>query len=200
MKKLFAFALVLLVVASPSMANNGNGDGKDKKSKKAKVTKNFSIIKSADDQFLLQVNSLEPGFMKVKIFDENNVFLHAQSFSYDHSVNVPFDFSNLDQGNYRFQIEGPNVEGTQEVFLSKMHEKDVAAFVEETEENRFKLTVYREKTPVTVSLIDEDGHYYYKKEVATTSNFVQTFDLSNVQDKSMMLIIKGKKSSISKVL
>lgn len=198
MKKLFAFVLVLLVVASPSMANNGEGG--DKKAKKAKASKNFSITKTADNQFLLQVQAVEPGFMKVKIFDENNVFLHAQSFSYDHSVNVPFDFSNLKEGNYRFEIEGQDLQGTQEVFLSKMHEKDVAAFVEEMEDNHVKLTVYREDTPVTVSLIDEDGHYYYKKEVATTNNFVQTFDLSNVQDKSMMLIIKGKKSSISKVL
>ncbi len=198
MKKLFALTLGLLVAAAPLMANNDKGG--DKKKKKVESTNKFSIVKSADDQFLLQVLSIEPGFMKVKIFDENNVFLHAQSFSYDHSVNIPFDFSNLDEGNYRFQIEGPDVEGTQEVFLSKMHEKDVAAFVEEIDEHRVKLTVYREDTPVTVSLVDEDGRYYYKKEVATTSNFVQTFDLSNVKNKSMMLTIKGKKSSISKVL
>ena len=196
MKKLFAFALVLLIIASPSMASNGNGGSK----KAAKSSKNFTIVKSDDNQFMLHVNAVEPGFVKVKIFNEDNVFLHDQSISYDHSVKVPFDFSNLEEGNYRFQIEGPDMEGTQEVFLSKMHEKDVAAFVEEIGDNRVKLTVYREKTPVSVSLVDEDGHSYYKSEVGTTQNFVQVFDLSDVQDKSMMLVIRGKKSTISKVL
>ncbi|MDW3191608.1 MAG: hypothetical protein R8G66_04565 [Cytophagales bacterium] len=199
MKKLLAFALVLLVVASPSMASTGNGDGKDDKKKDAS-SKNFSIVKSDDNQFMLQVNSVEPGHLKVKILSEDNTFIHEQSISYDHSVKVPFDFSNLDEGNYKFQIDGADMKGVQEVFLSKMHEKDVAAFVQEIGDNKVKLTVYRESTPVTVSLIDEDGHGYYKKEVATENNFVQIFDLSDVQNKSMMLIIKGEKSTVSKVL
>lgn len=200
MKKLLAFALVLLIIASPSMAFTGNGDGKDDKKKKDASSKNFSIVKSDDDQFMLQVNTVEPGYVKVKILSEDNTFIHEQSISFDHSVKVPFDFSNLAEGNYKFQIDGPDVKGTQEVFLSKMHEKDVAAFVEELEDNKVKLTVYRENTPVTVSLIDEDGHDYYEQEVATENNFVQIFDLSDVQNKSMMLIIKGEKSTVSKVL
>lgn len=195
MKKLFALALVLLVIASPSMATNGTGG-----SKKKAASKNFSIVKSEDDKFMLQVNSVEPGFLKVKIFSEDNQFIHEQSISYDHSVKVPFDFSNLDEGNYKFQIEGPHFQGTQEVFLSKMHEKDVAAFVEEIDDNQVKLTVFREKTPVTVTLLDEDGHSYYQQEVTSEKNFTQIFNLSDVEDKSMMLVIKGKKSTVSKVL
>ena len=199
MKKLFAFALVLLVIASPSMATGGKGNGKDG-SKKDASSKNFSIVKSDDNQFMLQVNSVEPGHMKVKILSENNTFIHEQSISYDHSVKVPFDLSNLEEGNYKFQIDGPDMEGTQEVFLSKMHEKDVAAFIEDMDDNKVKLTVYRENTPVTVSLFDEDGHNYYKQQVDSDNNFVQVFDLSDVQDKNMLLVITGSKSKVSKVL
>lgn len=195
MKKLFALALVLLVIASPSMASNGNGG-----SKKAETSKKFNIVKVEDNKFMLHVNTVEPGFLKVKIFSEDNQFIHEQSISYEHSVKVPFDFSNLKEGNYKFQIDGPDLTGTQEVFLSKMHEKDVAAFVEDIEDNHVKLTVYRENTPVTVTLVDEDGHQYYKQEVTSEKNFVQVFDLSDVQNKSMMLVIRGNKSTVSKVL
>lgn len=195
MKKLFALVLVLFVFASSSMATNGKGD-----SKKTKSSKNFSIERTEDNTFMLKVNTLESGFVKVKILTDNNQFIDERTISYDHSVRVPFDLSNLKEGKYKFLIQGPGIKGTQAVFLSKMHEKDVAAFVEEVGNNKVKLTVYRENTPVTVSLVDEDGQQYYQESIGSKTNFAQVFDLSDVQDKNMMLVIRGNKSTVSKVL
>ncbi len=195
MKKLFALALVLCVIASPSMASNGSGG-----SKKAESSKNFSIVRGDDNTFMFQVNTVEPGFVKVKIYSENNQLIHEKSISYNHSVKVPFDFSNLEEGNYKFAVEGPDVRGTQDIFLSKMHEKDVAAFIEDLGEDKVKLTVYHDDTPITVTLVDGRGNKYFDKSLKLEKNFVQVFDLSDVKEENMMVVIRGTKTTVSKAL
>lgn len=194
MKKLTTLALALLVAAGPLFATNGSGGTKAKSSEK------FSISKSEDNTFVLQVNSVEPGFVKVKILGEGKRLLHEKTISYKHSVKVPFDFSNLAEGNYTFAIDGPDVSGTQEVFLSKMHEEDVAAFVEEIGEDKVKLTVYHDNTPVSISLVDGEGNKYFDKSLKLESNFVQVFDLSDVKDENITIVVKGKKTTIAKAL
>ena len=194
MKKLTTLALALLIVASPLLAFNGGGGSKSKSSEK------FSISQLADDKFLLQVNSVEPGFVKVKILGESNKLLHEKTISYQRSVKVPFDFSDLAEGNYTFAVEGPGVRGKQEVFLSKMHEEDVAAFVEEIGEDKVRLTVYHDNTPVSITLVDGDGNKYFDKSLKLENNFVQVFDLADVKDKNMTMVVRGSKTTIAKIL
>ena len=194
MQKVTSLALALLIAACPLFANNGKDGSKSKTSDK------FTITKEADDTFALNINSVEPGFVKVKILSDANQLLHEKTISFKHSVKVPFNMAELEEGNYTFALEGPVVQGQQKVFLSKMHEEDVAAFIQELGDNQVKLTVYHDNIPVSVSLVDSNGNKYFDKSLKLENNFVQVFDLSDVKDKNMTVVVRGEKTTISKVL
>ena len=194
MKKATTLVLALLIASAPLFANNGN------KNTNPGASTNFEISKAEGDTYVLELNSETSGFVKVRIVEGVSNLLHEKTISYDGNVKVPFNLSELGEGSYTFVVEGPGIKGTQKVFLSKMHQQDVAAFVQEIGNDKVKVTVFHDDVPVNISLVNGKGNKYFERSLKLTNNFVQVFDLSDVKEENMTVVIKGKKSAIAKTL
>lgn len=193
-KKTTTLAFTFLMAVAPLFASNG------KKNSNPNTSDNFSISKTADDIYVLEVQSEGSGFVKVKIIGGISNLIHEKTISYDGNVKVPFNLSELEEGNYTFALEGPDIKGTQKVFLSKMHQEDVAVFVEDLGNDKAKVTVFHDDVPVNISLVNGKGNKYFERSLKLTNNFVQVFDLSDVKEENMTVVVKGRKSSIAKSL
>lgn len=194
MKRTATLAIALFMAVAPLLAENGEKD------KNPNSDVNFSISKAKDNTYVLALNSEESGFVKVRIVGGVSNLILEKTISYDGSVKVPFNLSELEEGNYTFAVEGPDIKGTQKVFLSKMHQEDVAVFVEEIGNDKVKVTVFHDDVPVNISLVNGKGNKYFERSLKLTNNFVQVFDLSDVIEENMTVVVKGRKSSIVKSL
>lgn len=103
-------------------------------------------------------------------------------------VKDPSNLSELEEGNYTFATAGPDILGIQKVFLSKMHQDDVALFFEEIGDNKVKEQVFHDDVPVYVSLVDGKGNKYFERSLKLTNNFVQVFNLSDVIEENMTMV------------
>ncbi len=193
MKKLATSVLALAVLSTPIFATTG-------KEKREEAKKSVSITQNGDQQFDFQLKTLTPGKVDVMIFSEKGKLVHRDQFAFKKSFKVPFDLSNLDEGNYKFVVEGTGVDESQEVFVSKLSEEDVAAFFVPLDDNKVKVTVYHENTPVTIALYDAEGNRYFQEKLVGSHNFTQLFDLTEVNDIDMEMVVSGRKSIIRKSL
>ncbi len=193
-KKPATLAFAFLMAVAPIFASNGD------KKKDPNSAGNFSLTKAKDNIYVLEVTSEGSGFVKVRIVSGISTLIHEKTISYDGRTKVPFNLSELDEGNYTFAFEGPDIKGTQKVFLSKMHQEDVAVFVEDIGNDKAKVTVFHDDVPVNISLVDGKGNKYFEKSLKVTNNFVQVFDLSDVKEENMTVVVKGHKSTIAKSL
>ncbi len=192
MKKLTTLAVVMIVVTMSALANTG-------KEKKA-ARKAVAIEQTGNEQFNLQVMAEAPGSVDVKIYTERGRLIHKDQYKFKKSFKVPFDLSSLKEGNYRFVVEGSDIAASQEVFVSKLHQQDVAVFFQPLDDHKVKVTIYHEDTPVFLSLEDENGRTYFEERLLGTQNYTQLFDLSEVRNKELQMVVKGRKSTIRKVL
>ena len=193
MKKVTTLLVAAAIACAPVLANTGKKSAKE-------ATSSVSLKRTGTQQFDFRLISAVPGKVEVKIYSEKGKLLHENQYSYKKSFKVPFDLSNLEQGNYRFVIEGAGIEKSQEVFVSKLEEEDVAAFFQPLEDDKVKVTIYHDNVPVKITLLDKDGNRYYQNTLSGEKNFAQLFDLSDVHSKELEMIVKGKKSTIVKIL
>lgn len=193
MKRTTTLMFALFMAVAPLFATNN-------KNSNPKPSDNFSISKAKDDTYVLELKSEGAGFVKVRIIGRISNLIHEKTISHDSHVKVPFNLSELEEGNYTFAIEGPDIKGTQKVFLSKMHQQDVAVFVEDIGNDKAKVTVFHDHVPVNISLVNSKGNKYFERSLKVTNNFVQVFDLSDVKEENITVVVKGRKSTIAKSL
>ena len=193
MKKVTTLLVAVAICLAPALANTG------KKSAKA-TSSSVSIKRTGTQQFDLQLMAVTPGKVGVKIYSEKGKLLHEHQYAFKKSFKVPFDLSNLEQGNYRFVIEGAGIDKSQEVFVSKLEEEDVAAFVQPLANDKVKVTIYHDDVPVKITLLDGEGNKYYQNKLSGDKNFAQLFDLSDVHNKELEMIVQGRKTTIIKSL
>lgn len=194
MRKATIFAFALIMVMTPLFASNGKNISNDDD------MEDFTISRLADNTYVLEVKAEEAGFVNVRITGGATDLIHEKTISYEGNVKVPFNLSELKEGNYTFAVEGPSIRGKQEIFLSKMHQEDVAVLVEEIGNDKVKVTVFHEDVPVNITLVNGKGNKYFERSLKLTNNFVQVFDLSDVKEENMTVVVKGRKSYIAKVL
>ena len=196
MKKLTTAAFALLLGVGIVFASSG-----DKKSKKNTSSTKSSVSYAGEGVFDFELISDTPGKVNVKILSSSGKELFEQKITHKNSVKVPFDLSELNEGSYQFVVEknGRPLEN-HEVFLSKIEKKDLAAFVKKINDEQVQLRVYHDNTPVSVSIIDDNGREYFSERINIENNFSQVFNLEQVPDESLTVVVSTSRTSISKSL
>ena len=160
----------------------------------------ITITQRSQQIYEFKLTASEPGTIFIKLFTEKGKLLYKERHEYADEAKIPFSLSQLEEGKYRFVISNKALHQTQEIFISKLEEQDVAAFVKELDEDKVKVTVFRRDTPVSLSVIDEYGREYYQQKLVGKRNFSQIFDLADVKNRYLEFVIAGGKSEIRKVL
>ena len=160
----------------------------------------ITITQRSQQIYEFKLTASEPGTIFIKLFTEKGKLLYKERHEYADEAKIPFNLSQLEEGKYRFVISNKALHQTQEIFISKLEEQDVAAFVKELDEDKVKVTVFRRDTPVSLSVIDEYGREYYQQKLVGKRNFSQIFDLADVKNRYLEFVIAGGKSEIRKVL
>ncbi|WP_258097838.1 hypothetical protein [Marinoscillum pacificum] len=191
MKKAILTMAVVALVCSTAMSKTDPSD-------KASSNK-ISLTKTDNSKFSLDMVTNEKGVVRLKIIDEKGKLLVAEKVSFNKSFSLPIDMSNMSEGNYTVKAESSISSLEQSVFVSTLHEEDVAAFLRNEGNRNFRLKVYHENIPVSIKIIDAAGHVYYDKTITSEINFIQNFDLSQISESvDLEMIISGKKSTIYK--
>lgn len=154
----------------------------------ARSPNNFTISNAKNICLLLEAKSEKAGFVKLIIVEGASKLIHEKTICYAGQVKVPYNLSELEEGNYTFASAGPEILGTQKVFLSKMHQDDVALFFEEIGDDKVKEHVFQDDVPMYNSLVDGKGNKYFERSLKLTNNFIQVFNLSDVIEENMTMV------------
>ena len=192
MKKAILALAVVALVSTTAISKTNPSEASSSK---------LTLSSVEDAKLYLNMSTEEKGTVKLKITDEVGNLLVAQNVAFKKSFSLPIDMSSLEEGNYTIKVEANDEMLEQNVFISQLHQEDVAAFLKEKESRKFELKVFHENTPVTIKIVDESGNTYYSNRVKNQSNFTQVFDLSEIDASTPLeIIVSGKKSRIIKTI
>ena len=192
MKKAILTLAVVALVATSAMSNT-DPSASEAKSK-------LSLIPVDETTFELEMATGSKGNIRLKITDQKGNLITSEKVFYSKSFSLPIDMSYLTEGNYVIKAESPDASLEQEVFVSQLHQEDVAAFLTDKGEGKYDLKVYHEKVPVSIKITDLNGTVYFDDTINSDKNFSQQFDLSQIKETKLTMIISGKKSRIIKAI
>lgn len=193
MKKAILSIAVVALVCSTAISKT------DPSSTNSSSKLSLSTVENA--RFALNMATDSPGKVRLRISDDQGNLILSQKVDFDKSFSLPIDMSSMKQGNYMVKAESANSSLEQEVFISKLHEDDVAAFLTDNGNRNYSLRVFREDVPVSIKVLDDRGNLYYKSTEMSSQNFTQNFDFSTVDtDAKLEIYISGKKTRIVKAI
>ncbi|WP_421869625.1 hypothetical protein [Marinoscillum sp.] len=193
MKKAILSIAVVALVCSTAISKT------DPSSTNSSSKLSLSTVKNA--RFALNMATDSPGKVRLRISDDQGNLILSQKVDFDKSFSLPIDMSSMKQGNYMVKAESAEISLEQEVFISKLHEDDVAAFLTDNGNRNYSLRVFREDVPVSIKVLDDRGNLYYKNTEMSSQNFTQKFDFSTVDtDAKLEIHISGKKTRIVKAI
>lgn len=192
MKKAILTLAVVALVASTAMSNT-DPSASEAKSK-------LSLNPVDETTFELEMATASKGSIRLKISDQKGNLITSEKVFYSKSFNLPIDMSYLTEGTYVIKAESPDASLEQEVFVSQLHQEDVAAFLKDQGEGKYDLTVYHEKVPVSIKITDLNGTVYFDDTIDSDRNFSQRYDLSQIKGTKLTMTISGEKSRIIKAI
>jgi hypothetical protein len=184
MKQLKIAAIALLSVATFSLNAADPGDKELKVQVLAKADQTFKVIYEAE----------EKAAVAVTIYDANKQRIFSDIITNTDGFSKPYNFSNLPEGKYTFEIESNGVKSTEIVSnLKKESRPAMKAFVIPLKESgKFQLMVMSNNmSPVTISILDSDNKVLHKESVDSPETFGKVYDLSDIEDGEARFVVSS---------
>ena len=184
MKQLKIAAVALLSVATFSLNAADPGDKELKVQVLAKADQTFKVIYEAE----------EKAAVAVTIYDANKQRIFSDIITNTDGFSKPYNFSNLPEGKYTFEIESNGVKSTEIVSnLKKESRPAMKAFVIPLKESgKFQLMVMSNNmSPVTISILDNNNKVLHKESVDSPETFGKVYDLSDVENGEARFVVSS---------
>jgi hypothetical protein len=188
MKKLLTLALAAtLGVTSLASAANEN-------------VNELSNVQAKDKKITV---SLKQGLGKVSlaILDQNGKQLHKRTVNVKHSVEVPYDMSQLPAGQYHVLIANNSTAEkavyTVETKEAAVTEFPLVAYGNTIDNNAIRLLVVGLEQPgVKVEFFDQDGKRIFKEHVTQEEGFEKIYNLKNLKPEDINIKLTDSKGRI----
>jgi hypothetical protein len=187
LSRITTFAIILTVLSTSSFAD---------------VAPSMKVIPAtAGNIFTLHYQAPSAGSVKVSILDKNNNVVFSESINEPGSFTRPYNFSQLEKGEYKIIVEDKS--GRQEQIV-KYGIKETKSYIKVSEmnreESRFVLNI---GTPVeetvTVRIYDNAKGLVHEEEIQVNGNYGLIYNLSKVRSSQKSIVMFEVSTSAGQV-
>jgi len=182
MKKFF---LVLMTIAIGSTAMAAKNDP-------TSSTNGMTVIREGST-FKLFYKAPEQNNVKVTIYDESNRIVFSESFKGSDGFIRPYNFENLSEGEYTFELKDENGSKTERIaYAEKKAAEKIAKIVRLPNTEHYALLVPSNGSKsLSVDIYNENGISVYSKNQSVSGDFSQLFNLAGLE--SFTVVVSDSK-------
>ncbi len=138
--------------------------------------------------------------VKVSIYNASNKLVFAETIRKVDNFVRPYNFSNLEQGQYRIETVGEDGRQVERVnYTLEKVEKLANVLRVYGDKDKYMLTVSNKGTEViTVKIYNADGKLLYSQSESVTGDFARLYNLENYRDSVVFEVSDSK--GITKML
>ena len=182
MKQLKIAALALLSMATFTLSAADPGD------KELKV----QVLTKADQTFKVIYEAEEKSAVAVTIYDAKRKRIFSDIITNTDGFSKPYNFSNLPEGKYTFEIESNGVKSVEVVDNHKRASRPAmkALVIPLAETGKFQLMVMsNHMQPVNISILDKNGKELHKESVDAEETFGKVYDLNEIRSSEARFVV-----------
>ncbi|MDH3712015.1 MAG: hypothetical protein OER04_19165 [Cyclobacteriaceae bacterium] len=182
MKQLKIVAVAVLVLATFGLKAADPG------SKELRV----QVIAKADQTFKVIYEAEEKSKVKVNIYDWKNHKIFTDVIDQTDGFSKPYNFKNLPEGNYTFEIISNGVKSREVVSNSiQAPEHTMKALIIPTANSgKFQLMVMsNDMGPVRISVLDHKGKLLLEEDVNSPETFGKVYDLNQLRNSQARFVV-----------
>jgi hypothetical protein len=142
--------------------------------------------------------SEQEGKVKVRLYNEEGARIFAKKINSEDGFALPYDFRNLEPGNYTFEVINADGSVLRQVvkhddIVEKIELESLEANVQRIENsNRFELLVMKpNQQEVEIKIKNDKGLVLHTERVNFERGFKRTYDLSGVDCDNFTFIIEN---------
>jgi hypothetical protein len=187
-------ALTLIGASSLTFA----GDKDKEKNPAPKAETKMAVMKIAPDNYKMFYVSEQEGKVKVRLYNEEGARIFAKKINSEDGFALPYDFRNLEPGNYTFEVINADGSVLRQVvkhddIVEKIELESLEANVQRIENsNRFELLVMKpNQQEVEIKIKNDKGLVLHTERVNFERGFKRTYDLSGVDCDNFTFIIEN---------
>jgi hypothetical protein len=182
MSKSISILAMMLIISSMTVVN-----AFDRPSASMAVLKNGSTIK-------LLYKGLKLSDVKVLIFNDNNQIVFAEKIKNTDGFVRPYNFSNLPEGNYSFQLTDNTGRLSERVsYLSERESKLMHVLRVGGTTDRFVLSVPNQgQERITITIYNDTDKILYTGKESITGDFARIYNLNNYAGRVTFVVTDSK--------
>jgi hypothetical protein len=145
-----------------------------------KTSSGMAVVRKSETSYKLIYKSELASDVKVKIFNEKNDLVFAETIKNSDGFIRPYNFAKLGEGEYTIKIDNGSNWLTEKVqYLSGKH--DLVAHLTKLEEGKFLLSVpgYGEDK-LNITVLNDQGETINRYDCKVSGDFAEVFDVSRV--------------------
>lgn len=180
MKQLKLAAVILLVMVTSALRAE---DPKEL---------NVQIISKSDQTFKVIYKAAEKSAVKINIYDWDQNLIFSDRIGTTAGFSKPYNFKNLPQGNYTFEIITNGITSREEVGHYPIAKRaTVKAFVFPTKEaGKFQLMVMaNQMAPVNISILDANNQVLHEETVDESQTFGKVYNLNHLSRNAARFVV-----------
>ncbi len=186
MKRLTLFVSAL-AVALCSFASNGDKSIKERSDSQSKI----AIIQGKEVMKLVYLNE-QSNRVLIKVYDEEGHKLVSTGVRSKDGFIQPFNFSEVDEGNYTFEITDDSGTIIENVTLDRS-EVSISTVYKIKDTQKFRVNVLAENDDVEIRIMDEDMNILHRDSFNEADSFSRVYDLASYKGKGLYITVKSGK-------
>jgi len=189
MKKTFSILVLLVTISSVGFARRS-----DNPTLGIAILQNGSTIK-------LLYRAEQSNDVKVLIFNEENQIVLSERFKNVNGFLRPYNFSELPNGNYRFELIDGNGRQIEKISYKDDKAEKIAKLMPVAGNDKKLLLSVPNKYPdvLTITILDEVNNVLYTETERITTDFAKVYNLESFKGKMRFNVVDRKGNSASLV-
>ena len=186
--KLLTLILLSLVFTPGVYASIETSADPDEKS-----STKVAVMNGTEGVKLCYVND-QPSAVTIVLYDQNGRKLYKQKVKSVDGFIQPFNFRNLSEGKYTFEVTDDEGTVVQELVHTKSTPSKIKTSLYRIKDSeKYKLSIENDtKKPVEVSIFDENKKMVYRENINAQNPLSKTYDLSKIKSNGYTFKVSNK--------
>ena len=155
-----------------------------------------AIVKGGDSMKLVYTKEDQSQVM-IKLLDQKGKEILSKKVKSEEGFIQPFNFKNLDEGTYTFEITDDDGTVKEEVNYTRYiaRKNAISSVYQITGTSKYKVSLESDGNPVMVEIKDSKGNVVHKEKIDAESSFSRTYDLSAISAQDLQFEITSGKQT-----